>query len=152
MHSAEGRKDSPGNAIPQSLDDIVRINRDKLSIQQTSPDAIRRLARPIIAPEVRHTLTDWTVISFHAVFEDGGTYERTALLGTTTGPDPVAWITSQVEGIDLDTGRVLTKNSVYGIQGQRSTSEPSLHQLLHVCYAAHYWNFGKMFGIPHVFY
>ncbi|MBW8458135.1 MAG: hypothetical protein K0M58_06815 [Thiobacillus sp.] len=136
--------------LPQSLDEIVRANRDKFRLAFATAEEMKSLERDIPSGgPVRHTLEGWNVLMMHATA--GGKMQSVPkLLGGVEGTGQ-SWMSSTVKAIDLDTGLVHTENSLYRVVGPRSF-EPSVHLLLHVCVFLNQRGAGPFLGIPEFFY
>lgn len=136
--------------LPQSLDEIVRTNRDKFRLSFATAEEIKSLERFVPAGGlVRNTLEGWNILMMHAT-TGGKTQSVPKLLGSVQGTGQ-CWITSTVTAIDSDTGLVQTENSLYRIVGPRSF-EPSVHLLLHVCVFLNQRGVGHYLGIPEFSY
>lgn len=138
--------------IPQNLDDIIRVNRDKCRLAFATDEECRELERDLTnaaAGKVCHTLKDWNLLMIH-VTANGSVKSLPKLLGCVqeTGQ---CWLTSTVKGIDSRNGLVLTENSLYRVVGPRD-SEPDKHLLLHVCVWLNQRGVGHYFGVPGFFY
>lgn len=141
--------------IPGNLDDIIRANRDKMSLRLATDNEIAGLYKPLIAPQTRSDITGWYIIA--RVF--GEELRKHAPSGTPPAMfhllgyrDGQTWITSDIYNIDLDAGLVLTRNSIYRLSGPRGEGEPDEDLLIHICAAFHQWGFGRDLGVPPFFY
>lgn len=136
--------------LPQSLDEIVRANRDKFRLSFATAEEMKSLERDIPSGgPVRHTLEGWNVLMMHAT-AGGKVLSVPKLLGSVEGTGQ-CWITSTIKALDLDTGLVHTENSLYRVVGPRSF-EPSVHLLLHVCVFLNQRGAGPFLGLPEFFY
>lgn len=134
--------------LPQSLDDIVRENRDQLRLALATEEELSNLKTALTSASVRHTLTTWNILMLHAA-SGNGQVSSPRLIGKVQESGE-SWITSHVLGIDFEIGLVKTKSSFYRITGpQASESEADL---LLICAALHDWGLGSRFGVPHIFY
>lgn len=137
--------------IPQSLDDVIRANRDKCRLALATDDEMTTLETGCSGSamgSVRHTLTHWQVVMIHVSLGDGTRSSSPRLAGRVqeTGQ---SWITSHVIGIDSDRGFVQTTNSTYRVIGSR-VAEKEL-DLLHICASLNYWGLGAYLGVPEFF-
>ncbi|WP_018077073.1 hypothetical protein [Thiobacillus denitrificans] len=134
--------------LPESLDDIVRENRDKLRLALATEAELKNLQTSLSGASVRHSLTQWDILMLH-VTEGGRKVSSPRLIGklSETGE---SWMTSHVLSIDTEHGLVQTRNSVYRIVGPRA-EEKDL-DLLRVCGSLNEWGLGQRFGVPPIFY
>lgn len=134
--------------LPQSLDDIVRENRDQLRLALATEEELSNLKTALTSASVRHTLTTWNVLMLHATTASGQV-SSPRLVGKVHESGE-SWITSHVLGIDFEIGLVKTKSSYYRITGPRAAESET--DLLRICAALHEWGLGRRFGVPHIFY
>lgn len=134
--------------IPKSLDDIIRINRDKAQLRITTDEEIFELHQIITPDEPKDVIDDWNLITLYQPDLD---FSQIFLLGDIRRNGHQR-ITSVVTGIDLDKQFLITKSrSLYQL-GTPKGGDPDLNQLMMVCSAFHNWGFGKLLGVPHFFY
>lgn len=133
--------------IPKSLDDIIRANREIASLALSTELELEKLHTQISAPLIRDEVSNWQFISLRV--NDKEVLRIIVFLLGRIKPGE-AWMTSQVTGVDMDSGLVKTSNSVYKLMGN-SASEAEL-DLVHVCATFHKWGFGTKFGVPEFFY
>ncbi len=136
-------------AIPNSLDDIIRIHRDKVRFYQSTEDQGQSLTTTLVTSPVRETLSGW-----HFVSRDITGYGVTMqLLGRTANGLP--WTTFSVTGIDLSDslyGFVQTENSRYHlVMSERGVGEPESELLALICAQLHESGAGAIFGVPEWF-
>lgn len=132
--------------IPKSLDDIVRFNREHLTLRLATDMEIMELHHEII-PNRKPSMiiSDWRLVAFV-----GSQRVDIFLLGDK--PNNGVRITSPVRMIDLDRQLVITQSgTLYGL-GKAGQGEPPFDHLMMICPASHSWGFGALFGIPHFFY
>jgi hypothetical protein len=134
--------------LPQSLDDIVRENRDQLRLALATEEELSNLKTALTSASVRHTLTTWNVLMLHATTASGQV-SSPRLVGRVVDSGE-SWITSHVVGFDFAQGLVQTKSSFYRIIGLRADEKDT--DLLQICAALHEWGLGRRFGVPHIFY
>ena len=134
--------------LPQSLDDIIRENRDELRLALATDDELKALDTTIDDSPVRHQLIKWNVLMLHAVTARGQV-SSPRLVGRLVDSGE-SWMTSHVVGIDTSQGLVQTTRSLYRISGPRA-GEKDL-DLLHICATFHSWGIGVHYGVPHIFY
>lgn len=136
--------------IPKSLNDIVRANKEHLTIRLATDGEVMALhcgVAPNRPPKM--VLDDWRFIVMDMSMDGFRDYEL-YLLGDT--PYGSTRITSPVRQIDLDRRLVITNSgTLYGL-GKQGLGEPPYNHLAMICAAAHSWGFGRTFGIPHFFY
>jgi hypothetical protein len=136
--------------LPKSLDDIVRINRQHLTIRlatETEVMALHHAIAPDRAPAM--TIDDWRWVAFDMAFES---HRQTDISLLGNKPNQGVRITSPVKKVDLDRRLVITQSgTLYGL-GKQGEGEPPFEHLAMVCSACYSWGFGSTFGIPHFFY
>ena len=135
--------------VPKSLDDIVRVNRDRYSLRLFSENDMASfvpMVESMTEPKpVRGIIDDWRIICLQVV--DQKLYFLTGILRERR----VSYMTSDVRSVDIENNLVLTKNSLYEI-GSKGEGEPDFHGLLHICAVFHAWGTGPYLGAPHIFY
>jgi hypothetical protein len=145
------------NLFPRSLDDIVRINRDRYQIGLATPDELAALVGSVDLGRVKSTLDEWRFVAFRNVASDSAPGRDRALSDVSLsllGRDAERrglCITSQVRRIDRSSGLVMTRNSIYRL-GSHGAGEPPSDHLIHVAAVTHSWGFGDLIGAPAFFY
>jgi hypothetical protein len=138
-------------AFPKSLDDIIKSHRDLVSVYLATETQLDELAGEIRAAgnSVKDEIEDWRFITVDVA----GMGTKVMLLGHALRRKET-WITSKVEGIDLEAGFVRTANSIYRLAGARGIGEPPLYHLLHVCHWFHRTapDMAEMLGVMEVTY
>lgn len=136
--------------LPKSLDDIVRVNREYLTIRLATDKEIMDLHHAIVPDrEPQMVISDWRFVAFDMMARE---FRHTDI--SLLGDRPVSGvrITSPVRKIDLDRRLVITNSgTLYGL-GNQGEGEPPFEHLVMICSACHSWGFGSAFGIPHFFY
>lgn len=132
--------------IPKSLDDIIRLNRDKAQLRLTTDEEILELYHDITPGNPKDIIDDYSLITL--VSES---LTQVFLLGDVrrTG---IQRITSVVLQIDADRQLLTTKSGSLYQLGTPSPGLPDAHQLMCVCAAFHSWKFGAVLGVSHFFY
>lgn len=51
--------------LPQSLDDVIRANRDKVQLYFSREDEIDSLRRPLLDGQIKAQVSDWAFITLH---------------------------------------------------------------------------------------
>lgn len=144
-----GLQEALEKAIPHSLDDIVRIRRDELSLRLSTAEDIAELP-PIVSmldnqKQIKATVNEWRIV---CLCTKGKKEHMLTGIDESTGN---VWGTSFVRSVDFDNNLLLTENSIYRL-GTKGDDEPTLHILFHICYMFHKWGFGSRFGVPAIFY
>jgi hypothetical protein len=136
-------------AIPKSLDDIIRANRDKMRLTLATDSDFLELTKPLdYTGQVRETLSPWYIIVRKVT---GHPQVAAQLLGYTQRNLP--WITSNIVGVDLDRGLVQTRNSWYGVDvNALGRGEPGAELLATVCAHMRGDGLGDYFQIPPWFF
>ncbi len=137
-------------AIPDSLDNIIRKNRDQLTLRMSTPEELANLA-PMVSmlgdqKQIRATILDWRVVCL-----DQHNFGKKHILVGVNGATKNVLATSFLKSFDVKNSMVLTENSIYKL-GKKGEGEPTFHLLLHICALFHKWGFGQSFGVPHIFY
>lgn len=117
--------------IPKSLDDIIRLNRDKVTPGQP-----------------KDIIDEWNLI---ALCQPAFNSVQVFLLGDSRESGEQR-ITSAVTGIDLDKQLLITKSGSLYQLGSPKNGAPDMHQLICICTAFHGWGFANKLGVPHFFY
>lgn len=136
-------------AIPKSLDDIIRLRRDELSLRLSTTEDFAELS-PMVSmldnqKRIKATVNEWRIICL-----DNNGRKKHMLTGIDAVTGNV-WATSFLRSVDFDNNLILTENSIYRL-GTKGEGEPTFHVLLHICYMFHKWGFGPSFGVPEIFY
>lgn len=140
------------DAIPSSLDGIIRANRDICSLYLSTPAELGELPAIVeLMGDQKHVsavLNEWRFICLNRAGHGGKSH---FLTGIHTAQN-CYWATSEVVAVDLERGFVLTQSgSIYQL-GTKGIGEPGEGILLHICAQFHNWGFGKLLGVPHIFY
>ena len=133
-----------GEMIPTSLDDIFRVNRDHGALSLATEADLRALAGLIEPGPVRHTLVNWMLIKLSLQLPEQARTEIYWLFGFRT-ENGRRWITSEVQGVDLERMLVKTNNSLYSIAG--APGDESDIYLPALCATLNRWGIGRHFGV-----
>lgn len=135
--------------IPNTLDDVIRKNRELVELGLSAPDEILALLAEVQQGlPVKDMIDDWHWISLRS--KRSGDV-KVLLLGQSQ-KESVAWMTSSIVRIDLAQSVIVTQSGgLYGL-GSQGTGEPSRGQIIHVCATFHKWGSGEFLGVPHFFY
>ena len=139
--------DNPADLIealtPQSVDDLIRINRHKFKAYLTTKEELESLKAPIPSQTVKANVSGWTFLTFYNIDK-----AEAAVFLVGTYPKTTRQVfTSPVLGTYGDL--VVTRTpSIYRLEGE-PTNTPDLRMI-----AAHLWDIGMgpVFGLPHVVY
>jgi hypothetical protein len=131
--------------LPQSLDDIIRLNRSQAEIRLSRTNEIDALVGTVDRiTDIKDQIDNWRLVSF---VDKVGKATRVMLIGDSTTKKHPA-ITSPLASIDLARGVALTtNNSVYKL-GTRGYGEPTRDGLAFLCAAMHRWGNGRALGVP----
>ena len=132
--------------IPKSLDDIIRLNRDKAQLRLTNDEEILELYHDITPGNPKDIIDDYSLISLIS-----GDLIQVFLLGDVRRSGTQR-ITSVVQQIDMDRQLLITKSGSLYQLGTPNKGLPDPHQLMCVCAAFHSWKFGHVLGVTHFFY
>jgi len=129
--------------IPKSIDDIIRRNRELVTLEVVQAESLPRLLKPIAPRRIEqdNAISDWRFIKLN-----GAGIEKVMLLGTK--PDHRAWITSEVQQIDLDNQLVITKSGTLYALCKPGEGAPPFQHLAMICAAFNQWGFGEFLGVP----
>jgi hypothetical protein len=131
--------------LPQSLDDIIRLNRSQAELRLSRTHEIDALVGTVDSYSgVKDEIGNWRLVSF---IDKMSKSTRVMLIGdSVTRKHPT--ITSALANIDLARGVAKTVNgSVYKL-GNRGYGEPSKDGLAFLCAAMHRWGNGRALGVP----
>ncbi|MDE2599014.1 MAG: hypothetical protein KGL40_05265 [Rhodocyclaceae bacterium] len=129
--------------LPQSLDDIIRSNRDKAELHFSTDEEINPLCCPIVGGLAKGRIADWAFITL-CITE---TQQHLVYLVGFNQTEKCTWMTSVVTGIGH--GKVTTaRGSIYELVGDSTLDV----DLLHICATFHLWGVGRYLGMPHIFY
>lgn len=132
------------NYLPESLDGIIRTNRDHCRLGLATETELERLSQRIQRGRASRHLTRWQILAIHLT-GNGKVIDTYHLIGRIRGTrEP--WVTSKLEAIDLKQRRVRTQNSLYGLWD--SPGRESDIDLRHLCATLNYWGIGQHFGVP----
>lgn len=131
--------------IPKGLDDIIRENKDKITLSMASLADIGELVGELKSGWTQAVMNDWRIVK--TCVTGGGTFFM--LLGDIVGDGSYA--TSNIEKVDFSRNLVKTKNSLYKL-GTAGDGEPHQDQLIVLCAVMHGTPAGKFFGVPHFFF
>ncbi len=143
-------EDQLGTAIlalkPNSLDDIIRKNRDRLQLRLANEFEIQNLHSDVDASDPKDIFDDWSLIAF--VTKDK-TYLR--LIGEVRSCKKTK-MTSIILKTDMRQNVVSTlSGSLYQL-GTPNIGEPDLDQRIFICSFLHDVWLGLSFGVPEFFY
>ena len=132
--------------IKKNLNDLIRANRDRLSLSLATITDVGELIGDIKPGFTAAIMLDWRLIKFS--LENDASYFT--MVGGIAGG--VSRATSKIKRIDFKKGLVMTQNSVYGI-GEAGDGEPHRDQLIALCAYMHNSPLmGRYFDVPHFFY
>ena len=134
--------------IPQSLDDIIRKNRDLVKLRQSSEEEILELYHEITPGHPKDVMDEWTLITLDAFISN---FKQIMLIGDVRRSG-IQRITSVVQQIDMDRQLLITKSGSLYQLGTPKIGPPDSHQLMCICSGFHEWNIGNFVGAPHFFY
>ena len=152
IKNVDAAADSLKAALPSSLDDIIRLNRDKFQMRLATGYEIKDLPLLIevmgsdpMEPKSGE-ISEWRYVVID--IKDG---EQTSFMVGYRHNN--TFITSKVVAIEHngETGFVRTKNSLYRL-GKQGDGEPDFHLLMHICASLWVWGAGPSMGVPQVFY
>lgn len=131
--------------LPKSLDDIVRINRQHMTIRLATEKEIMELHHEIVPDrEPKMIIDNWRFVAFEKSLD---TFHRVDISLLGDRPDRGVRITSAVRKIDLDRQLVITHSgTLYGL-GKPGDGEPPFDHLAMICAAAHSWGWGAAWQI-----
>lgn len=137
--------------IPKNIDDIIRVNRDRLQLAFATELELDRLEQSNLdtsAGPVRHNVQNWNILMVHQTIDESRK-SLPVLLGNVVETGQ-CWITSGVTAINSRAGLVLTANSLYRIVGRRNPA-PDSHLLMHICIRLNQRGIGPYYGVPGFF-
>jgi hypothetical protein len=129
--------------VPTSLDDIIKVNRDRLQLYLSTTEELEALRCETPSKPVKATISAWSFITLNY----SEVKKKAIVLAGFNQDQHCTWMTSAVTGIDGN--RVTTySGSLYEFVGDSTTDV----DLLHVCAMLHRWGIGPLFGVTHIFY
>lgn len=136
-------------AVPRSLDQIIRVNRDEFSLRLSileDFESLPQMSLPLSSTTHNSVaINDWRVVCLsHRL---GNHLFLTGIHEIQRVP----WMTSKINSVDFGNNLVLTGNSVYSL-GSKGDGDPNLHILLHICATFHKWGLGSALGVLPVYY
>ena len=142
--------------IPSSIDDVIRANKDQVSLRFSTDEDLRVLAATIPAgldierPDLfKSSISKWNLLTLnvHTEVEQA----KVIVLFGWNDNQRRTWNTSKVVRIDRGTGLLFTySGSLYKLHGPQGT--PDDLDLLHLCIYMHQTGLGEYLGVPHFFY
>jgi hypothetical protein len=128
--------------LPTTLDQIVRRNRDLLSIGLATAAELAAVTGDVdTVGAPRGRIDDWRVTALR---------HRAIALNTLhvlgRYHDSRSWLTSNVAVISSDQARVRTRNSVY-LLGRPATGEPDVRLLLHIAFVLRWWGLDQRYDL-----
>lgn len=140
---------------PQSLDDLVKTNRDRLQLGLATAEEIASRAARIAPGPVVGTIEQWRLVAVRwfrpsTDAEREIDYVRLTLLGEALEAR-LTCATSEVVQIDLAGGLARTQDYLYRL-GVRGKGEPPVEHLRCIAAAAHSWGWGESIGAPKFLY
>lgn len=131
--------------LPQSLFDIITINRDIAEVRVASEQDIEDIAGALTpSDQLKDQMQDWSLVTLH--FKNTNLKQTYSLGDKSNGRGPR--ITSGVKAFDAERKLVLTSSgSLYSL-GMPRVGEPSPYQLMMVCIALHGMGVGLGLGVP----
>lgn len=141
---------TPRFHLPQTLDEIIKLHRDVVTLRQSTTDELGQLP-PMITfvdgpAHIKDVIDDWRIICL----TNHGKAIWHVLLGFNRRKN-CPFMTSVIKSADIKNSLVLTQNSMYEL-GPKGEGEPGQDLLLHVCATFCAWGFGPQLGVTHVFY
>ena len=124
--------------IPKTLKELVVSGSDKLIIDLADDDDLELLTGVVRIKKVRYVLSSWSVIKVTA-------FQTSMFLLAGYTEEGEVWCTSPILAMDMVRLKVLTENSVYGIEEKR-LGEPDLYIRLHVAYLLRSWDIDGQIG------
>jgi hypothetical protein len=134
--------------MPQSLDDIIRQNRDVVRLRQTTDEEILELYHEITPGQPKDVMDEYTLITLDAYTSN---FRQVFLIGDVRRSG-IQRITSVVQQIDMDRQLIVTKSGSLYQLGTPKIGPPDEHQLMCICAGFHEWNIGNFVGAPSFFY
>lgn len=129
--------------LPESLDDIIRANRDKAQLYFSTDEELAPYRGPVGFGDTKGQVSDWAFISLYLV-ESRASFIYLVGFNETTQR---TLMTSFITGIE--DRKVTTKSgSYYELIGDRTLDV----DLVHICATLHLWGIGPGLGVPHFFF
>lgn len=136
--------------VPKSIDDVIRLNRDKATLRFSTPEDLKPLASEIPPSARAVPISRWNLITV-ALSPAGERPEQHVLLLGWNTVDRCTWNTSPVQRLDTAAGLLVTRSgTLYSLAGPQGAEEDL--DLLHLCVYLRRSGAGDAFGIPAFFY
>lgn len=142
--------------LPSSLDDVIRLNREKVSLRFSTETDLQVLAATIPASTngTRPNLHVVPIARWHFVTLDvhiAKPHVKTVHVFGWNDSENKTWNTSPVIRLDRETGLLITRSgTLYKLQGARGKKKDL--DLLHLCAYLHTTPAGEFLGVPYIFY
>lgn len=136
-------------AIPQTLDDIIRNNRDRAGIGLATEAELSAIPQDVGTRLPTDIIEGWHLISLRERATDGTGTVSIHLLGWSR-TRAVSWITSPVVALDRCRNQARTRSGTRYELGDPGHGEPDLELRLHVCRALRAWGLGSALGVLEV--
>lgn len=137
--------------MPKNLDDIVRKNRDQLSLQYANSADLSRLNEKILSKNYKGTLEDVFLYKRITPLSSIQPICAVGYLSNNSFKNP--YHTSQVIALDLDQYVLGTASgSFYKVESFANSDKTNTDLLLHICHVAHHDGWGPHFGIAEINY
>lgn len=139
----QGIADALRAMLPTSLDDIIRINKDKVKAYPSTDIEIEALKGSIPIKFIKGELSNWVFITLFLTAKELPLVYLTGYNKTERS----SWMTSQVVAIEGDL--VATKSgSVYKLKGDKSDKL----DIPFICATLNGWGVGQQLGVPSFFF
>ena len=135
--------------LPQSLNEVITINREIASLRLATADDIAALQCDITADPLspKGTISGWAFIALE--LRNRHEVGVSVFLTGYSETESSNWMTSRVLGFDEKRGIVTTNSgSVYVLRGDSTTRV----DIYHVCAMLNSWGLGRHLGIAPFFF
>ena len=142
--------------IPSSIDDVIRLHKDQVSLRFSTNEDLRALAATIPAgldierPDLfKSSISKWNLVTLdvHSEIQQ----DTVVVLFGWNDSQGQTCNTSPIVRLDRGTGLLFTHSgSLYKLQGPQGMPEDL--DLFHLCIYMHQTGAGRYLGVPHFFY
>ncbi len=146
--SDESLEDQINALLPKRLDEIIRKNRDKVCLEYVRFEDLSKLKVTFPITNNKGVITDAFLYKFVGEIVEKDEVFLVGFRRNHTGESP--YHTTHLIGIDFESNVVLTNSGSNYIIKNFVEGEPHLSLLLHICYVAHLWGWGKYFDVPYI--
>ena len=131
--------------IPTSIDDVIRLNKDKASLRFSTKEDLEALAGEILPSGRAVPIAFWNFVTL------ASSERQHVFLFGWNNDEGCTWNTSPVQAFDSRAGLIVTRSgSIYGLASPQGAEQDL--DLVHLCVYLRKTGAGDFYGIPPFFY